>query len=1174
MTQPLTIKLFGGLAIEKGGEPVTGLVTQKAEVLLAYLACNPRTHSRELLATMLWDDRTQKQGLSNLRTLLTSLRRHLRPYLAVTRQTMALDWEQEIWVDVAAFEAALDGLMQGEEAFEDPARLEAPLALYTGDFMEGIFVNESREVEEWIAVTRERLRHQAARARERLATYYLHHRRYPAGIDHARELVRLDPLREGAHRLLMRLLARDGRQNAALSQYETCSRLLQEELGVDPAGETITLYRRIRRAKLPPPHQLPASPTPFVGRDTELATISRRLDDGHCRLLTLIGPGGAGKTRLAVQAANERRGDYLDGIFFVNLASTAAAEALPVAVANVLDLPLQEKQAPRAQLLNHLQEREMLLLLDNFEHLLSSPQPENPPEAVDLIQAILEAAPNVTLLITSRERLHLRAEWVVTVRGLPYAQTPAFSENSSAAEYEAMQLFTTCARRVRADFAPAAEAAAIARICRLLEGLPLGIELAAASLPQHTPDEIADAIRHNLDFLATRLHDVPTRHRSLRAAFAHSWALLSGAEREAFSRLSVFRGAFNREAARAVTGAGQAVLDALVAKSLLRRDESGRYDLHQTLRHYAAEKLAEMPAEETAARDRHSTHTLHFVQQQEASLLRANAAEALKAIVAVLDDVHAAWRWAAQQHDLHTLARSTTALLTFYSLSGLTQEGEHMLQAAIDQVEQATGDRATSLLSRLLTGKARLLLEQGQNEEALGAARRALTLSPAQETRIEACFQAGRALWRMSRYEEAQGQLVQALALCEEGPLPTPQIQGDILRTLGITAMHLGRYGQAEAYYRRALQADEENGSRRGEAIGLNQLGRVAELQGDFRRAQAYYERALPHFRKIGFRRGESSVLINLGNTLRRLGDYAAARDHLKEALSIAGETGDRHNKGLVFYNLGVLHRLRGDYGQAQAVSRRALRLMRQIEYKLGEANSLLALSNIALAQNHHKQAERLCREALVIYRTIDSPLGEGSALNVLGRLALRRNCYEEARSHLEAALSIGRTIESAHLLADATGYLSLYYLRTEQPEAALAHTREALALAQKTGVQHIKGNALTTLAKVRAACGDLAAAQATYREALALRRELGQPHRTLAPLAGLAHLALEENNLKEALARVEEILAYLAGRPLHGPQEPLRIYDTCQRVLEAAGDPRTTTMGEAAQRLAQKMAA
>jgi DNA-binding SARP family transcriptional activator len=365
MSMELRINLLGGLTIEQDDRPVTGLITRKAEVLLAYLALERRPHAREMLATLLWDDRTQKQALSNLRTLLTSLREHLGSYLAITRDTVALQ-DENVWLDARRFEEMLAS--QKQAAAPDILILEEALALYRGDFLEGVFVRESREVEAWTIAVRERLRQQAVEAHFQLAGHYLHRRQYAHGIDHAQELIRLEPFRESGHRLLMRLLARNGQSNAALAHYERCRQTLDDELGVTPAAETTTLYERILRAKQPSTHHLPIQLTPFIGRQDELAAIGRRLDNPACRLLTLVGAGGAGKTRLALQVAGERRGDYLNGVFFIPLADVTPS-TLTAVIATTLGLTLEGKTPAQKQLVDYLRGQEALLLLDNFEHL-------------------------------------------------------------------------------------------------------------------------------------------------------------------------------------------------------------------------------------------------------------------------------------------------------------------------------------------------------------------------------------------------------------------------------------------------------------------------------------------------------------------------------------------------------------------------------------------------------------------------------------------------------------------------------------------------------------------------------------------------------------------------------------------------------------------------------------
>ena len=328
MSDLLRISTFGGLLIQRGGELVTGLASRKAEALLVYLACTGRPHARESLATLLWDDRSQSRALGNLSVLLTSLRKHLAPYVTITRQTVAFNSDSDYWLDAAELERRL--LAWREWKMEEiPASrasvsgLEEAAALYLGDFLTGFHIRDSRDFEEWALIERERLQRQVFEALEELVIFYLYSRNYKKGVERARRLLELDPLREGTHRRLMLLLARRGQRSAALVQYEACKRILAEDLGVEPARETRDLYMRIRPAARGPRHNLPPQTTPFVGRAAELTQIGARLANPDCRLLTIVGPGGIGKTRLAIQAAEGWVDDFLNGVCFVTLASVS-----------------------------------------------------------------------------------------------------------------------------------------------------------------------------------------------------------------------------------------------------------------------------------------------------------------------------------------------------------------------------------------------------------------------------------------------------------------------------------------------------------------------------------------------------------------------------------------------------------------------------------------------------------------------------------------------------------------------------------------------------------------------------------------------------------------------------------------------------------------------------------
>ncbi|MDV7390890.1 BTAD domain-containing putative transcriptional regulator, partial [Arthrospira platensis SPKY1] len=397
---------------------------------------------------------------------------------------------------------------------------EAALPLYGGDFLAGFYLREAPEFEEWALMERERLRLLAVEGLQKLVAAYQRRGDYWAGLQAVTQLLGIEPLLENAHRTRMLLLARTDQRPLALQQYQTAVALFETELGIALTAATTALYERIARLALPPPCVLPARRRHFVGRAAELAAVRQALVDRERRLVTLVGPGGIGKTRLAQEVGRciyaETPGLFLDGIYFVELASIGdgdtAIEAIATHIAQAVDAPLSSARPASQQLLAHLQEREMLLILDNFEQLVET--------AVGYLADLLQDAPNLTLLVTSRERLNLYEETVLTLDGLPTSDPDEPADEPA----EAVQLFLRNVQQHNLNFAASAETVAeIGAICRLLDGVPLGIELAAGWARRDSVAGIARQIKASAAFLATDLRNVPPRHRSLRAVFLHSW---------------------------------------------------------------------------------------------------------------------------------------------------------------------------------------------------------------------------------------------------------------------------------------------------------------------------------------------------------------------------------------------------------------------------------------------------------------------------------------------------------------------------------------------------------------------------------------------------------------------------------------------------------------------------
>jgi predicted ATPase/DNA-binding SARP family transcriptional activator len=698
MEQELRVRVLGGAELAVGGRPLVELVSAKATALLVYLAVTGTAHARSALAGLLWSDLPEATARANLRLALTKLRRVLPEHLEVTRQAVALAPGRPVWVDAVAVARAAAGR-------PGPDELLAAVRLCRGELLDGFAVAGAPLFDDWLVARRAQARADMLALMDRAAALARDRGDAAAGIEVARRMLELDPLQEEAHRALMWFLAAGGQRSAALAQYETCRYVLREELAVAPSAATAALREEIAgaggfteldrgapagRAPPAPGPSLPRPLTTLVGRERELARLHELLDDPACRLVTLVGPGGIGKTRLALEVAQARgavaapargasaaparaarAGRHRDGVVYVSLVGVSPArpeEAADLVVANLagaLGVSLAVPRDPLELLVDHLAGRELLLVLDNLEQLR---------DAAGVVAELLRRAPGVQVLATSRRRLGLGVEWLVEVPGLPWPP-----EGAEAAGYEAVQLFHERARLLRPDH-PAGDADGVGRVCRLLAGVPLAIELAARWVRSASPAAIADRLAGGMDLLHTTEQDVETRHRSLRAVIDWSWQLLSDQERDALARLSVLRGGFDLDAAAAVAGAGLPLLASLVDQSLVVVGEDGRYGMHELLRQYAAERLAADPAAEADARRRHAEHY---------AALLPPPAEALAAGVPGLDaeveNLRAATDWLIGHADPARLDAHLVRLCALYRRKGWFREAQAVLGAALER---------------------------------------------------------------------------------------------------------------------------------------------------------------------------------------------------------------------------------------------------------------------------------------------------------------------------------------------------------------------------------------------------------------------------------------------------------------------------------------------------------
>lgn len=996
----LEIRLLGGLQIRHDDAEVTQFISSKVPALLAYLAVTRRPHQRDALAGLLWGEMPDTAAANNLRQALTNLRKLCDPHLLITRDTVALNLAEPHFVDV---DALTDGLRlsAGQPAAQHLALLHQAVTLYQGEFLEGFYVRDAPDFEDWVLVQRVHLRELALQGWNTLTTLLLDGGDYEGASEAAGRLLAMDPWREEAHRQRMLALARSGQRSAALAQYQACRAILAKEFDAEPEAATTALYQRIRAATRGPRHNLPALTTGFVGRAEELADLRRLLASPQTRLVTVLGPGGVGKTRLALEAAAACAPMFLNGVWFVSWAGAVADHpaALVAAVADALQLTLSGADDPQKQTLDFLRPRELLLILDDLENL---------GEGADWLGQVLAAAPDVKILVTSRERLDLQAERVYVLDGLsvpPVAVTDA--EN-----YAAVQLFVRRAQRVQPDFALDAETAAhISHICRLVQGLPLAVELAAAWVRQLSCAEIADQIERNLDFLATTRRDVVPRQRSLRAVFDWSWSRLTPDVQAAFQRLAVFRGPFSRAAALLVANASLPIMATLADKSLVWR-RGNTYELHEVARHFAGEKLSQAGTA-PAIQARHAAYYGRMLAHNAERFKGSDQKQALHEVEGEIENVRAAWLWLVEQRDVTEINAALDGLYHFMAIRSRFREGLEVF------------DTARCALAPLV--------------ETSRAARLAHSRATAR---------AGRFLSFLSRFDEAQDLLYESLAALRT--LNERDEMAYVLGHLGGTMRMQGDLAQAEQLLQECLALRQETGNQHGQAVALLELGGVAFMAADFERARARCQQGLTVAESAGDLQTMAHLLTGLSLSFREQGQTEQALAFGRRGLAIYEELTDRYGMIQAALTLGELSRQLGNYEDARRFSEQAVLVSQEIGHRSGEAEGHYRLGQIAAGLGERDEALRQLRLALQQSDEIqETPL----ILDILLEIGCLLMSQDAQRASLILAYLLDQPIVPDQGRARARATLAQVSAQTRASAAApLAASLEAIVALASTG--------------------------------------------------------------------------------------------------------------------------
>ncbi|MFC1959321.1 tetratricopeptide repeat protein [Chloroflexota bacterium] len=705
-------------------------------------------------------------------------------------------------------------------------------------------------------------------------------------------------------------------------------------------------------------HNLLTQSTSFIGRQDELTEITGLLQTPECRLLTLAGPGGIGKTRLAIETACSLPDDFTNGIAFVALQPLTAIDHIVPAVAEAVNFQFFAELEPEQALFNYLREKKMLLVLDNFEHLLTG---------ADLLTRILAAAPDLQILVTSREVLRLQQEWIYDVRGMSF---PVDAQTDRLGAYSAVRLFAERARQTQRYFKLEDNWSDVVRICKVVEGLPLGIELAASRMRVMSCQRLAAELEKSLDLLTNRQRTPDTRHESLQAVFEHSWGLLDTAEQKTLMRLSVFNGGFTGEAAQTVTGAAFDRLASLVDKSLVRINTNDRYDLHAAVSQFAAKKLEAHPQDKTATRDRHCATYTAFLANREARITSGCQHEVLVEI----DNLRAAWEWAVAKRRLAAIQTMAYPLFRAYWMQDWLQEGQELFGRAAEALHMAvpSGEQGIAY-GVILNILGSFHLEYGRwNEDEPGL--------------------------QMMR---------QGLAILRK--LDTPP--GLIARAFRMNVGHGATRDTAEA--ERFTQECRAIAQTRGEdwliALALNSMGDHYLTRGDFTLARPCFQEALAIARVADNRLEIALALYQLGMIDSRTGNQASAQQYLEDSLVYFREMDIRFLVMRSLWEMGFLACQQGNFGVAEQHYQEGLAIVKELGSTGLISHCLCGLTMTAWQQGHHDTARQLGEEFLTIRRGLPMPEGLIGGLVMTGYFAAERGATDKSGHDLHEALTIAQ---------------------------------------------------------------------------------------------------------------------------------------------------------------------
>ncbi len=945
---------------------------RKAIALLAYLANERGQHSRESLSALLWPDYEQSKAFTNLRHTLWEIQQAIgEGWLNADRDKIGLNEQADIWLDVTHFKSLFEQSRTQKDDLLRISLLVDSAKLYRNQFLTGFTLKDAYSFNEWIFAKSEELRRDLADILNSLSELYCVLNQPDKAIPYTRRLITLDPLNESSHRCLMNIYNLAGQHSAALMQYKTCEKVLRKELELDPQPETLALYKKIRKGELKPAqvarqkettlpkHNMPSQLSSFIGREKEQAEIMDLISKN--RLVTLVGTGGIGKTRLSLQIAEKVVAAFKDGVWLIELAPLFDPALIMITIASVLGVREEQGRPLMATLLDWLRNKDLLLVLDNCEHLVKA--------CAEFAAAGLQATYGIRILASSREALGTAGERVYRVPSLEIPNPKETISIDTVTQFAAVRLFIDRATQALKSFSVTnANAPEVALICYRLDGIPLAIELAAARVKVLRVDQIAERLDNRFRLLTSGSQAALPRHQTLRAMIDWSYDLLSEAEQVLFRRLSAFVGGWTLEAAESVC-AGESIeswevldlLDHLIDKSLIGMDEQAvepRYHMLETIHQYALEKLVDSNEDEKM-HDQHLFYFIQFAEYTEPMFYTPHLTEWLPRLESEHRNFRAALEWACERN-----------LEASRWLAGLLERfwffGDHVSEA-YTWYSRVLNESARTPITK---GLALALYSSGcvsLNLEHLDEAQVSLELSINFWQQLGEQQRLASSLAWLAYLFLQRGESEYACAIYSE--------HESLFRTSSGTgpalAWILSCWGAASAA---VCQNDPAAKAHLDEALSLahtlqdpllillaySSLGDWAVLQGDYENALRYFQEALVWRRQLGTQWIIAAGLRQVANVMSLRGDYPQAEPLYTEALSMARTSGDQHSEAFIAQALGEVASHRGDFKQATLLLTESLSSFRKWADALGIARCLIRFADLWQMQGQIEQAAHI----------------------------------------------------------------------------------------------------------------------------------------------------------------------------------------------------------------------